>query len=272
VIFFSPAKINVGLQILRKRNDGFHEISTLMYPVPFNDIIEINPGTPSKRRFTMSQSGTPVPGKITENLCYKAWKVFCRRQGETPVKIHLHKRIPTGAGLGGGSSNAATVLKGLNILKGEPCTLRELEEMAASLGSDCSLFINNEPAMAEGRGEVLKKTPVQLSGYYLVLIHPGIHIDTASAYEETVPDEDRTPLLTLLGLPLKEWREQVYNDFEHTVFKKFPEIGELKSELYTAGAVYAAMSGSGSSVYGLFHGKPGPGSIPAKYILWEGML
>lgn len=272
MIHFSPAKINVGLQILRKRNDGFHELSTLMYPLPFRDIIEINPGTDSLTAFTMTESGIPVPGSRDEHLCYKAWKLFCEAQGNTPVRIHLHKRIPLGAGLGGGSSNAATVLKGLNTMKGEPYRDHELEELATHLGSDCSLFIRNKPALAEGRGEVLEETPVQLSGFYLVLLYPGIHINTAAAYREVTPDEARPPLHKLLEHPVETWQEHVTNDFEQTVFKKFPEIGDLKSELYTAGAVYASMSGSGSAVYGLFRSKPGPGSIPFKFITWEGYI
>ncbi len=272
VIYFSPAKINVGLQILRKRDDGFHELSTLMYPLPFRDIIEINLNTDSETAFTMTESGIPVPGSRDEHLCYKAWKLFCEAQGNTPVRIHLHKRIPLGAGLGGGSSNAATVLKGLNTIKGAPYSDHELEELAAHLGSDCSLFIKNKPVLAEGRGEILKETPVQLSGFYLVLLYPGIHINSAAAYREITPNEKRLPLPALLEFPVESWKEQVTNDFEQTVFKKFPEIGELKSELYTAGAVYASMSGSGSAVYGLFRSKPGPGSIPFKFITWEGTI
>jgi len=272
VIHFSPAKINLGLQILRQRNDGFHELSTLMHPLPFRDIIEINPGTDAESVFAMTESGITVPGSRDEHLCYKAWKVFCKAQGNTPVQVHLHKRIPLGAGLGGGSSNAATVLKGLNTLKGEPFSHHELEKMAAQLGSDCSLFIRNKPALAEGRGEILKETPVQLSGFYLVLLYPGIHIHTAAAYREVTPDEARPPLHKLLEHPVETWQEQVINDFEQTVFKKFPEIGDLKSELYTAGAVYASMSGSGSAVYGLFRSKPGPASIPFKFITWEGYI
>ncbi len=272
VIYFSPAKINVGLQILGKRNDGFHELSTLMYPLPFRDIIEINPGTDAETAFTMTASGIPVPGSRDEHLCYKAWKLFCEAQGNTPVRIHLHKRIPLGAGLGGGSSNAATVLKGLNTIKGAPYSDHELEELAAHLGSDCSLFIKNQPALAGGRGEILEETNIRLPGYYLVLLYPGIHINTAAAYREVTPNENRPSLPTLLEFPVESWKEQVTNDFEQTVFKKYPEVGELKSELYTAGAVYASMSGSGSAVYGLFRSKPVPGSIPFNFITWEGYI
>lgn len=272
MILRSPAKINLGLQILRKRSDGFHDISTLMVPLPFRDLIEINPGKPGGESFSMTQTGITVPGNINENLCFKAWKLFCSAHTETPVQLHLHKRIPMGAGLGGGSSNAATVLKGLNTLRAEPFTANELEKMAASLGSDCSLFINNTPALAEGRGEILKRSPVQLSGFYMVLLYPELHVDTASAYQHTVPDDSRPPLQTLLEQPVETWKDHVRNDFEQTVFGKFPEIADLKSELYGAGAFYASMSGSGSSVFGLFRQKPEQGSIPFKYIVWEGFL
>ena len=272
MIHFSPAKINLGLQILKKRSDGFHEIATLMYPLPFRDILEINPSSGAAEGFTMTQTGIPVPGSTRENLCYRAWELFSREHSHTPVRVHLHKRIPPGAGLGGGSSNAATVLKGLNELRDKPFSIQELEDMAAELGSDCSLFIKNEPALAEGRGEVLKETPVRLSGHYLVLLYPELHIDTATAYREAIPDADRPPLHSLLESPMEKWQQQVTNDFEKTIFRKFPEIGELKSELCDAGAIYASMSGSGSAVFGLFANQPEPGSIPFKYIIWEGYL
>lgn len=272
MILFSPAKINLGLQILKKRSDGFHEISTLMFPLPFRDLLEINPGKPGGKNFSMTQSGIMVPGDIRDNLCFRAWKLFCNEQGETPVQLHLHKRIPMGAGLGGGSSNAATVLKGLNTLRGDPYAIAELEDLAATLGSDCSLFIKNEPALAEGRGEVLKRTQVQLPGNYMVVMYPELHVDTAAAYRETVPDADRPPLHTLLESPMETWKELVKNDFEKTVFRKYPEIADLKSELYSSGAVYASMSGSGSSVFGLFRDKPEPGVVPLNYIAWEGYV
>jgi 4-diphosphocytidyl-2-C-methyl-D-erythritol kinase len=243
-----------------------------MYPLPFRDILEINPSTGSGEGFTMTQTGIPVPGSTRENLCYRAWELFSGEQGNTPVRVHLHKRIPPGSGLGGGSSNAATMLKGLNELRGNPFSIRELEEMAAELGSDCSLFIKNEPAFAEGRGEILKETPVRLSGHYLVLLYPELHVDTAKAYRDAIPDADRPPLQSLLELPMETWQQKVSNDFEKTVSGKYPEIGELKSDLLGAGAFYASMSGSGSAVFGLFRNQPDPGSIPYKYIIWEGYL
>jgi 4-diphosphocytidyl-2-C-methyl-D-erythritol kinase len=270
VILFSPAKINLGLHILKKRGDGFHDISTLMYPIPFRDILEINPS--AEKGFTMTHSGIPVPGNTKDNLCYRAWELFCSKHRIIPVSLHLHKRIPPGAGLGGGSSNAATMLRGLNTLCGEPFSIKEMEEMAAALGSDCSLFIRNAPALAEGRGEILKATPVKLQGKYLILLYPELHIDTASAYRDAEPFADRPPLDVLLDSPAETWQQQVRNDFEKTVFRKYPEIGELKSELSAAGAFFASMSGSGSAVFGLFHTRPLPGSIPFKYITWEGYL
>lgn len=272
MILFSPAKINLGLQILRKRDDGFHEISTLMVPLPFRDLIEINPGKPGGEDFSMTQSGITVPGSIQDNLCFRAWKLFCREHGNTPVKLHVHKRIPMGAGLGGGSSNAATVLRGLNTLKGDPCTTKDLETLAAALGSDCSLFINREPSLAEGRGEILRQSPVRLAGLYMVILYPELHVDTASAYHDTVPDATRPSLQKRLEAPLETWQDHVKNDFENSVFRKFPEIADLKTELYGAGAVYASMSGSGSSVFGLFRRKPARGTIPFNYIVWEGYL
>ncbi len=272
MILFSPAKINIGLHILRKREDGYHDISTLMYPVSLSDILEFQPGKKSGEEFSWSQSGIIVEGDLESNLCYKAWKIFSMEYGRVSVRIHLHKNIPLGAGLGGGSSNAASVLKGINSIKGNPLDEDHIFKMAAQIGSDCSFFIKNEPALAKGRGEILSIYPKVLSNAYLVLIHPSIHISTDSAYKQSVPNDKRIPLEQFLEYPISKWKEFVANDFETTVFSDHPEISTIKSALYDAGAIYASMSGSGSSVYGIFGKKPVLEKELQKKVIWQGTL
>ncbi len=272
MIIFSNAKINIGLHILRKRDDGFHDISTLMVPVPFNDIIEINLAKPKGNGFSMNQSGINVPGNIEDNLCYKSWELFCRERGTTHVQLHLHKRIPPGAGLGGGSSNAVAVLKGLNSLTGNKLKNNDLYNLAVRLGSDCGLFVENKPALAEGRGEKLTDMPVKLKGLHLVLLNPGLSVNTAWAYSNITPNENREPLKKLLAKPLHQWKTSVINDFENKVFKAHPEVAGLKAELYMSGAIFTSMSGSGSTVYGLFTKQPELNAGLEKYMLWQGKL
>jgi 4-diphosphocytidyl-2-C-methyl-D-erythritol kinase len=272
VIIFSNAKINIGLHILRKRDDGFHDISTLMVPVPFNDIIEINLTEPKGNGFSMNQSGITVPGNIEDNLCYRSWELFCRERGMTHVQVHLHKRIPLGAGLGGGSSNAVAILKGLNSLTGNKLKNNDLHNLASQLGSDCNLFVENKPALAAGRGEILSDMPVSLKGLHLVLLNPGIPVNTAWAYSNSSPNEKREPLQSILSKPMHLWKTTVINDFEVTVFEAHPEVAGLKAELYMAGAIFTSMSGSGSTVYGLFTEQPVLNAELEKQLLWQGKL
>jgi 4-diphosphocytidyl-2-C-methyl-D-erythritol kinase len=272
VILYSDAKINIGLHILRKRGDGFHDISTLMVPVPFRDIIEINVADGHERNFSMEQSGLPVPGPKEDNLCYRSWELFCRAAGKINVRIHLHKRIPPGAGLGGGSSNGTAILKGLNVLSGNKLNRKDLLYLAAQLGSDCSLFVDNKPAFAEGRGEILSDAAVDLDGIYVILLHPGVKISTAWAYQNISPDNNREKLRNLLSSPSDTWKTNIFNDFEPVAFSAYPEIASLKAELYLAGAFFTSMSGSGSTVYGLFWEKPELGMELRKQLIWEGSI
>jgi 4-diphosphocytidyl-2-C-methyl-D-erythritol kinase len=272
VILYSDAKINIGLHILKKRGDGFHDISTLMAPVPFRDIIEITIADGNERNFSMEQSGLPVPGRQEDNLCYRSWELFCRAAGKINVRIHLHKRIPPGAGLGGGSSNGTAVLKGLNMLSGNKLNRNDLLYLAAQLGSDCSLFVDNKPAFAEGRGEILSDASIDLDGIYVTLLHPGVEISTAWAYQNITPGNKRRKLKKLLSSPPDTWKTNIFNDFEPVVFGTYPEIASLKAELYLAGAFFASMSGSGSAVYGLFRKKPELGIELRKQLIWEGSI
>ena len=237
------------MNIISKRADGYHDIETCFYPVPWTDILEIVPS----KEFSFSSSGTPIPGNSDHNLCVKAYQLLRKDFDLPPVSIHLHKIIPTGAGLGGGSSDAAYTLKILNSIFDIQLTTQTLEEYASRLGSDCSFFIEAKPLLGEGRGEILKTTTVNLKGYYLMLVKPSIHVSTAEAYAGVVP---QIPFFSIRNCveqkPVSEWRNSLKNDFEESVFKNYPIIGEIKNTLYDNGAVYASMSGSGSTVFGLF--------------------
>lgn len=272
MIQFSPAKINIGLHILSKREDGYHDISTLFYPVPFHDLLEIKTQMQKGKDFSMSSSGLTIPGSPGQNLCYLAWDLFCRQHSKMALRVHLHKRIPPGAGLGGGSSNGAMILTGLNSLSGNPFELHQLKNMALQLGSDCPFFIEGKPSLAGGRGELLSDFHVDLKGLFLVLLHPGIHVNTAWAYSKCTPGNKRPGLPQLLSEPVGQWRNTVINDFEGPVFMKYPEIKNLKHLLYRKGALYASMSGSGSTVFGLFRDIPLLEKRDRQMVVWQGFL
>ena len=254
MIVYPHSKINLGLHILRKREDGFHDIETLFYPLKLSDALEIIPASDGKTEF--SSSGIPVPGNAEENLCLQAWELLHKHHPIPPVKIHLHKVIPIGAGLGGGSSDAAFTLKLINDLFEADIPRELLYEYAAQLGSDCSFFLNGQPALASGRGEILKPFDLSLKGYYLILVSPPVHVSTAGAYAGIKPSIPGTRLEDILALPVKNWKGLLVNDFEHSVFEKHPEIKEIKRQLYESGALYAGMSGSGASVFGIFEREP----------------
>lgn len=250
MILFPPAKINLGLNVLRKRPDGFHDIETVFYPVPLKDALEIVPSAGPKNTF--EAYGLAIPGDPAENLCLKAVELIQDEFQTPPVDIFLYKAIPTGAGLGGGSSDAAATLKILNNLSALHLSDFELKRYAATLGSDCSFFVRPVPAFASGRGEVLHDIQLNLSAYSLVLVLPGIHVPTAAAYRAVTPEIPEWRLDQLTDLPMEDWKNIVVNDFEESVFKQFPVLAEIRQKLYDAGAIYASMSGSGSSIYGLF--------------------
>lgn len=248
MILFPPAKINLGLSILQKRSDGYHEVETCMIPIPFYDILEILPA----KEFSFLQTGLMIPGVSGDNLCEKAFRLLQEKYAIPNVMIHLRKQIPMGAGLGGGSSDAAYVLSGLNELFQLQISDEFLEILAAELGSDCPFFIKNEAQIAKGRGEKLTPINLTLKGYYLVLVNPRIHVGTKEAYAGVTPCQKKKSLEFLLENPISEWKDVIVNDFEESIFINHPKIAKLKNELLNCGAIYASMSGSGSSVYGLF--------------------
>lgn len=272
MILFSPAKINIGLQILEKREDGFHNIRSLMYPTGLCDIIEIRTMPDGSPPFQLVQSGILIDSDSESNLVSRAWSLQSIETNMPPLSIHLHKQIPVGAGLGGGSSNASCTLKALNQISPQKISAEQLELLAAQLGSDCPFFLQTNPMMMEGRGEILSRTEVRLEGSFLVMLFPGIQVSTAEAYEGVVPKVPATPLQKLISEPAELWKDLIQNDFESTVCTKYPLIRELKEALYRAGAYYASMSGSGSSIYGIFRKQSRLPEELRRYLIWEGPL
>lgn len=268
MVSFPPCKINLGLNVLARRPDGFHDIETCFYPVPWTDILEVIPAN----AFSFSSTGIPIPGSIDDNLCVKAYRLIQQDIAIPPVAIHLHKVVPMGAGLGGGSSDAAHCLMLLNHVLSLNLSHDQLLMYAARLGSDCAFFLNDQPAIGRGRGEVLQNVHVELKGKYLLLVKPDIHIATADAYKSIVPNNTRMPVADIIQQPIKRWKEILTNDFETTVFKNHPAIAALKAKLYQYGARYAAMSGSGSSVFGIFDEPVSLRHLFSKEIYWGGAL
>jgi 4-diphosphocytidyl-2-C-methyl-D-erythritol kinase len=253
MLSFPNAKINIGLNIIEQRSDLFHNIETIFYPVPIADILEILE-TPELKgnKVEMVITGMDIPGEPENNLCVKAYKLLDKLYCLPHVKIHLHKIIPTGAGLGGGSSDGAFTLTLLNRLFSLNLTNTQLIDHAAELGSDCPFFIDNKPAFGTEKGNILKTTELSLSGYYFVLVKPSVSVGTAEAYKGVKPHKPKQSVNTLIELPIAQWKDKIVNDFEQSIFPNHSIIKEIKNELYNAGAIYASMTGSGSAVYGIF--------------------
>jgi len=251
MITFPHAKINLGLNVTGKRSDGYHEVQTLMYPVPLTDILEIIPAN----HFNFSTSGIAIEGKQENNLVIRAYQMLKEKCDLPPVSIHLHKTIPMGAGLGGGSSDAAFVLRMLNEIFDLCFSNEELEKQAALLGADCPFFIQGIPAMATGTGTTLKPFSLNLHGYHLLIISSGLHVSTAVAYAGIAINFEAVDLTSILQLPPQAWKDRLFNTFEDTVFKLHPGLKQTKDMLYQQGAVYAGMSGSGSAMFGIFSEK-----------------
>lgn len=266
MLVFPNAKINLGLHVTEKRPDGYHAIETLFYPVNgLCDALEFLPA--SQMNFTLT--GLKLDSTPGSNLVMKAYFLLQKRHNLPPVNIHLHKCIPTGAGLGGGSSDAAFMLKALSAYFQLGLSGDELQQLASTLGSDCAFFIQNRPVMATGRGEIMEPFAIDLSAYHLVLVKPSFGVGTAEAYAGIKPYKPVTTLAGLISWPVEQWKEKVENHFETSVFARHPELATLKQKLYEAGAIYASMSGSGSALYGLFREMPAITNIPAETILYR---
>ena len=272
MILYSPAKINIGLKVIKRRQDGFHDLQSVMFPTGLCDIIEIRKTGRPESGIILSRSGIPLEEGSGKNLCVLAYEILAGQTNLPRVEVHLHKQIPVGAGLGGGSSNAANLLKGLNSMATLPVSRNLLHELSAGLGSDCPFFLNNRPMMMEGRGEILSPVDVRLQQMYLVLLFPGIHISTAEAYAGIRPGNSGPHLGKLITEPVEMWKDLIINDFEVTVFEKYPVLSRLKSELYGRGALYASLSGSGSSVYGIFKDHPELPDNLERIAVWKGTI
>lgn len=252
MITFPNAKINLGLNIVEKRSDGYHNLETIFYPVPLEDALEINILNNTTEKYYLHQAGIEIAGDADSNLVVKAYKLLNEQFKLPPIDIHLFKHIPSGAGLGGGSADAAFMLKLLNEKFCLNLSEDILEEYAVRLGADCAFFIKNTPTYAEGIGNIFSPIPLSLKGYQIVLIKPNVFVSTREAFSHIKPLKQDIPLKEVIQRPIEEWKNLMVNDFEASVFPQFPIIGAIKEELYKQGAIYAAMSGSGSSVFGLF--------------------
>lgn len=252
MIVFPNAKINLGLNVVSRRTDGYHNLETVFYPIPLCDVLEFLPA----EKTSLQIVGKPVVGNVESNLVMRAYRLLAEKFALPNLAICLQKNIPMGAGLGGGSSDAAFMLRALNDTFALQITDDELEKMAATLGADCAFFIRNKAAFATGIGNQLTPSKLSLNGFYLVLVKPDIHISTAEAYSQIVPKMWEIPLSQLLAQPISAWRNTICNDFEPSCFAEHPLLAHIKQQLYTFGATYAAMSGSGSTIYGIFEQKP----------------
>lgn len=254
MLFFPNAKINIGLNILNERNDGFHNIETIMVPIDLKDSLEFIPSG----NFRFTASGYKLDINSKNNICTKAYNILKDKYKLPVLSFHLHKAIPSGAGLGGGSSDAAFLLKSLNKYFELNINENELKNIALILGSDCPFFIDNKPCIATSKGEVLEPfnmidIGLNITDYKLIIIHPLIHVNTAWAYKNSKTQNTNNKLKNIIfNEPITNWKKYIKNDFEKTVFSSFPEIKEIKNKLYEKGALYASMTGSGSAVYGIF--------------------
>lgn len=249
MICFPNAKINLGLNIVAKRPDGYHNIETIFYPIACRDVLECVPA----EAYSLQVSGIALDNDTHDNIVSKAYRLLAAEYPSLqPCALYLHKNIPCGAGLGGGSADAAFALKLINESQGLNISENKLEEYASRLGADCPFFIRNQAVFAEGIGDKFTEINLSLKGYYIVLIKPDIHVSTAEAYAGVKAQATEKPLSELIHLPIETWKDNIVNDFEAGIFEKYPEIKQIKDELYHQGALYASMSGSGSSVYGIF--------------------
>ena len=259
MVVFPNCKINLGLHILQKRSDGFHDLETVFYPIALQDALEIIQHPHPSTDIEFSASGLKVDGNFSDNICVKAYHLLKKDFPELPaIKMHLHKTIPMGAGLGGGSANGAFTLTLLNKKFNLGLSEQTLIKHALELGSDCPFFIKNTPCYATGRGEFLESLAVDLSAYRLVIINPQIHINTGWAFSQIIPSSDKSSLKEIIAQPIEQWKDCLKNDFENPVCKKYPAINECKTALYNAGALYTSMTGSGSTVYGIFQKQAEP--------------
>ncbi|HZY39357.1 MAG TPA: 4-(cytidine 5'-diphospho)-2-C-methyl-D-erythritol kinase [Mucilaginibacter sp.] len=252
MLIFPNAKVNIGLNVINRRDDGYHNLETIFYPIKIKDILEVIKAD----ALSFESAGLEIPGRIEDNLCVKGYHLLKKDFDLPPVKIFLYKHIPIGAGLGGGSADAAFFIRLINQKFEIGLTDGQMVGYARQLGADCAFFIQNKPVFAQGIGDELEPVELDLSKYTIALVMPPVHVSTAEAYRGVRPALPGRSLKELIQLPVGEWKNYIKNDFEQSVFKNHPAIRGVKAALYEAGAIYASMSGSGASVFGLFEEKP----------------
>jgi 4-diphosphocytidyl-2-C-methyl-D-erythritol kinase len=272
MISFPNAKINIGLNIIRRRNDGYHDIETVFYPVNFCDILEILENPSGSHMPLFHNTGLPIDVPLDKNLCVKAYRLLQKDYKIPEISIHLHKIIPYGAGLGGGSSDAVFTISLLNMLFSLGLSKEKIQNYALLLGSDCVFFTENKPVIARGRGELVENIDLRLAGFYIVIVKPQFGISTIEAYSEVIPHYPVHNLSESIQTKIEKWPELIVNDFEKHLFEKYTKLPKIKEKLYEIGALYAAMSGSGSAIYGIFRDEPEiTGLFPGSFV-WKGRL
>jgi len=275
LLVFPNAKLNLGLYVTAKRPDGYHALETVFLPLPWADVLEVLPAPKGQLASRLDLSGRPIPGEVATNLCLKAYALLKADFPDLPaVQMQLHKIVPIGAGLGGGSADAAFALRAIGEVFGLGLSTEQLESYARRLGADCAFFIQNQPCLALERGDVFEPIGLRLAGTPCVVVYPGLHISTAQAFAGIVPQAPAQPLRAALAAPMDTWRDTVFNDFEQSLAPAYPVLADIKQQLYSAGATYASLSGSGSAVYGLFPGQAEAPALawPAEYLVWRGVL
>jgi 4-diphosphocytidyl-2-C-methyl-D-erythritol kinase len=257
MVAFPNCKINLGLNVIERRRDGYHNIETVFYPVLWQDALEVIENNNSKLPFLLSESGNNINTQTENNLIYKAWQLIIKEKKMPNIKVHLHKSIPTGAGLGGGSADAAFFINCVNTKFNFNFSQNDKLNIASKIGSDCAFFINNKAVFAKGKGNEFDEITLDLSRFYILLVNTNIHCDTKEAYNSLIPKKPIYDLRhSIKNKPIELWKKYLTNDFEEIIFKKYPSIKELKDLLYLNNAIYASMSGSGSSVFGIFNEEP----------------
>jgi 4-diphosphocytidyl-2-C-methyl-D-erythritol kinase len=268
MVTFPNAKINIGLQIVEKRPDGFHNIASCFYPIGWTDVLEVLPAA----QLTFESSGIAIPGQPNQNLCLKAYQALRADFDLPPVSMHLHKAVPIGAGLGGGSADGAFTILALNQLFDLALTTEQMQVYARHLGSDCAFFVKNTPAFCFGKGDQFEPIGLSLVGKWIRLVYPSVHISTAEAYAGVIPQAAAIDLRQALQQPIATWRDAVQNDFESNISANYPVISSIKRSLYDQGAAYASMTGSGSTVYGIFEHEPEPSDTFEGCMVWQGIF
>ena len=273
MICFPNAKINIGLRVTGKRPDGYHNIESILYPICLTDILEVSEQEKvSGKGISLDTTGIKMDTPLKENLVFRTAELLRKEYSIPPLSIHLHKLIPIGSGLGGGSSDTAFLLRLLNKKFNIGITEEKLFSIASGLGSDCPFFLNNTSAFISGRGEEIQQMHLNLNRLYLVVVYPDIHIDTSFAYSQITPSKPGLSLQKLIKYPINQWKENIINDFEKPVFSKYPNIRKIKEKLYRMGAIYSSLTGSGSAVYGLFDKETETDGQFGHYLVWQEQL